>query len=51
MNSNMSAALSIAKRFYRESLWLQIIESNKKVQILQNLIEEEALKKEHLDGK
>lgn len=56
INSNMSVALSIAKKLYRESLWLQIMESTKKVQILQNLIEEETsksekLKNEHSDVK
>lgn len=50
MNSNMSAALSIAKRFYRKSLWLQIMESSKKVQILQNLIEENAASKNQMPG-
>ena len=50
INSNMSAALSIAKRLYRESLWLQIMESNKKVQILQNLIEENEASKNQIPG-
>lgn len=40
INSNMSTALSIAKRLYPKSLWLQIMESSKRVQILQRLIEE-----------
>ena len=48
INSNMSIAMSIAKRLYRKSLWLQIMESSKKVQILQNLIEENAASKNQM---
>lgn len=40
LNSNMQAALYLAKRLHFSSIWLQIMESSKKTQILQRLIEE-----------
>lgn len=40
LNSNMQAALFLVKLLHLKSVWIQVMESSKKVQILQSLIEE-----------
>lgn len=40
LNSNMQAALFLVKHLHLKSVWMQIMESNKRIQILQRLIEE-----------
>lgn len=42
LNSNMQAALFLVKLLHLKSVWVQIMDSSKKVQILQDLIEENA---------
>lgn len=45
-NSNINAALFIVKSLHWNSVWLQIMESNKKIHVLQNLIEEHEASKD-----
>ena len=40
LNSNMQAALFLVKHLHLKSVWMQIMESSKKVQVLQSLIDE-----------
>lgn len=42
LNSNMQAALFLVKLLHLKSVWMQIMESNKRIQILQRLIDENA---------
>lgn len=50
LNSNMEAALFLVKLLHRKSVWLEIMESSKRVQILQSLIEEHEASKNQMSG-
>lgn len=46
LNSNIGPALSIAKVLHCDSVWIQIMESSMRVQVLQRLMEENETKEE-----